>query len=89
MGWFRRKQVDGEGAADDHVRPVEIDLGLQKEFEIEMEVERLKSLGLGVYLVAQSENPRFGSLYPKHCRVYARPEDAPRVRAELGAAGIL
>lgn len=97
MGWFtRRRDPKAEGAgqaaeapADEHVRPVEIDIGLRKEFEVEMEVERLKSIGLRVYLVAQSENPRLGSLFPKHCHVYARPEDEPRVRAELASAGFL
>jgi hypothetical protein len=91
VGWFGR---DGgasapEAGGPDHVRPVEIDLGLQKEFEIEMEVERLKSMGLSVYLVAQSENPRLGSLFPKHCHVYARPDEEPQVRAELASSGFL
>ena len=88
MGWFRRDR-EAQGDADQHVRPVEIDLGLQKEFEVEMEVERLKSIGLAAYLVAQTENPRGGSLYPKHCHVYVRPDDELRVRAELASAGFL
>lgn len=91
MGWFKRDR--GESSADagepDHIRPVEIDLGLQKEFEIEMEIERLKSMGLSVYLVAQSENPRLGSLFPKHCHVYTRPDEEPQVRAELASSGFL
>ena len=92
MGWFRRStegRTEDETAADRHARPVEIDIGLQKEFEIEMEIERLKSAGLAVYLVAQSENPRLGNLFPKHCHVYVRPEDEPRVRAELASSGFL
>lgn len=91
MGWFRRDRTATEAAeeADEHVRPVEIDIGLQKEFEVEMEVERLKSAGLSVYLVAQSENPRLGNLFPKHCHVYVRPEEELRVRAELASAGFL
>ncbi|WP_426573555.1 hypothetical protein [Aquihabitans sp. McL0605] len=92
MSWFKRHEhegPDGGTATDEHVRPVEIDLGLQKEFEIEMEVERLKSAGLSVYLVAQSENPRLGSLFPKHCHLYVRPDEEPRVRAELASTGYL
>ena len=90
MGWFGKEHDDeAEAGEDPHARPVEIDLGLQKEFEVEMEVERLKSAGLSVYLVAQSENPRAGSLWPKHCHVYTRPEEEPRVRAELASAGFL
>jgi hypothetical protein len=81
--------VDAAAAEPDHASPIAIDLGLQKEFEVEMEVERLKSAGLSVYLVAQSENPRLGSLYPKHCRVYARPDEELRVRAELASSGFL
>lgn len=85
MGWFGRGDRQEEG----HEEPVEIDLGLQKEFEAEYQVARLNELGMVVHLLAQSENPRLGSLYPKHCRIYVRPADEPRVRAELAAAGML
>ena len=94
MGWFRRDRGhrggrDGPGAEPGHEPPVEIDIGLQKEFEVEIQVERLKSAGLAVYLVAQTEGMRSGSLTPKHCHVYVRPEDELRVRAELASAGLL
>ena len=91
MGWWKRDRGDGAsaGAEPGHEAPIELDLGLQKEFEVEMEVERLKGLGLSLYLLAQSENPRGGSLWPKHCRVYVRPGDELRVRAELASAGLL
>jgi hypothetical protein len=88
MGWFRRDRA-AQATDDEHVRPVEIDLGLQKEFEVQMQVERLKSVGVAAYLVAQSEHARTGSLGPKHCHVYVRPDDELRVRAELASAGLL
>ena len=87
MGWFRRGSTDE--AADDHAEPVEIDLGLRKAFEVEYQVSRLQELGQRVHLLAQSENPRLGDLFPKHCRLYVHPDDVPRVRAELEAAGLL
>jgi hypothetical protein len=87
MGWFK-KSTDG---APQEVRPdpVVLDLGLQKEFEVEMHVGRLRSEGLDLHLLAQSENPRLGGLWPKHCRIFVAPDDAPRVRAELEAVGLL
>mgnify|MGYP000978240269 FL=1 len=91
MGWFKRGQGDdrSSGAEPGHEEPVEIDLGMQKEFEVEMEVERLRSAGLSVYLFAQREVPEFGGLGPKHCRVYVQPADEPRVRAELASSGLI
>ena len=89
MGWFRRDRGTTDQAEPERIEPIEIDLGLQKEFEIEMEVERLKSLGMSLYLVAQSENPRLGSLWPKHCRIYVEPANELQVRAELTASGFL
>lgn len=90
MGWFTRRNRDDHGDAAAHVEPVVIDLGLQKEFEAEMEVERLKSAGLAVFLVAQDERAHGGGgLNPKHCRVYVQPGDEAQVRAELEASGFL
>jgi hypothetical protein len=91
MGWFRRDRDAGAGPGSEpgHEKPVEIDLGMHKEFEVEMEVGRLRSAGLSVYLFAQREVPEFGGLSPKHCRVYVRPGDELRVRAELAASGFL
>jgi len=69
---------------------VVIDLGMRKEFEVEMEVERLKSAGLSVYLFAQREVPELGgTLSPTHCRIYVQPGDELRVRAELASSGFL
>ena len=87
MGWFRRGKRADDG--DGHEAPIEIDLGLRKEFEVEFQVSRLQELGLGVHLLAQSENPRLGDLFPKHCRLYVQPADELRVRAELEAVGLL
>jgi len=91
MGLFRRDRTDvgARGAEPGHESPIEIDLGLQKSFEVEMEVERLKSAGLSVYLLAQREVPEFGGIGPMHCRVYVQPDDELRVRAELASAGFL
>lgn len=92
MGWFKR---DRAGAASNeaepgHEAPVEIDLGMRREFEVAMEVERLKSTGLSVYLFAQREVPEFGSgLGPSHCRIYVQPSDEEQVRAELTERGFL
>jgi hypothetical protein len=91
MGWFRRDR-DGAGrpeAEPGHEEPIEIDLGMRKPWEVEMEVERLKGAGLSTYLVAQREVPEFGDLGPKHCRLYVRPDDELRVRAELASSGLL
>lgn len=88
MGWFRRKGAT-TAEADDHVDPIEIDLGLQKEFEAEYEASRLQELGLRVHLVAQSEDPQLGHLFPKHCRLYVHPDDELRTRAELESSGFL
>ena len=85
MGLFKRSPR----APSTHVEPVVLDLGLQQEFEVEMQVERLRSAGLELQLLAQSENPKAGGLWPKHCRVFVAPDDAPRVRAELEAVGLL
>lgn len=91
MGWFRRGSKDegGRGAEPGHEEPIEIDLGMWKEWEVQMTVDRLKSAGLSPYLVAQREVPEFGDLGPKHCRVYARPDEELRIRAELAADGFL
>ncbi|HWJ64019.1 MAG TPA: hypothetical protein VNS19_18760 [Acidimicrobiales bacterium] len=91
MGWFRRggEGDGGRGAEPGHEEPVELDLGLQKEWEVEMTLERLRSAGLSPYLVAQREAPEFGDLGPKHCRLYVRPDEELRVRAELASAGFL
>lgn len=90
MGWFTRRDRGTDDGATSHAEPVVIDLGLQKEFEAEMEVERLKSAGLSVYLVAQDERAHGGGgLNPKHCRVYVQPDDEAQVRAELEASGFL
>jgi len=62
---------------------------MRKSFEVEMEVERLKSAGLGVYLYAQREVPEFGGIGPMHCRIYVQPVDELRVRAELSSSGFL
>lgn len=88
MGLFRRDR-DRSGAEPGHEEPIEIDLGLQKEWELQMTVDRLAGDGLSVYLVAQREVPEFGDLGPKHCRLYVRPDEELRVRAELTAAGFL
>lgn len=88
MGWFGRRR-GGTEERDDHVEPVAIDLGLQKEFEAELEAGRLQELGLRVHLLAQSENPKLGALYPKHCRLYVHPDDELRTRAELASSGFL
>ena len=85
----RWKRSDGEhGEADRHQEPIVIDPGLRKEFEVDLQVQRLQAEGLAVQLLAQSENPRLGDLFPKHCRVYVQPPDEPRVRAELRRQGI-
>jgi hypothetical protein len=91
VGWFKRDRgAAAAEAAAGHEAPIEIDLGMRREFEVEMEVERLKSAGLSVYLFAQREVPEFGSgLGPSHCRVYVQRSDEPRVRAELAARGFL
>lgn len=90
MGWFNRRRDGGSrGAEAGHEEPVEIDLGMCKEWEVEMQVERLKGAGLSAYLVAQREVPELGDLGPKHCRIYVRPDDELRVRAELTSAGFL
>ena len=91
MGWFKRDRGDGggHGAEPGHEDPIEIDLGMRKAWEVEMEVERLKSAGLTPYLVAQREIAEFGDLGPKHCRLYVRPDEELRVRAELASAGLL
>lgn len=91
MGWFRREGSGGGGSAEPgHEAPVVIDLGMRKEFEVEMEVERLKSAGLSVYLFAQREVPELGgTLSPTHCRIYVQPVDELRVRAELASSGFL
>jgi hypothetical protein len=92
VGWFKRDRA-GEAAAEadtGHDAPIEIDLGMRREFEVEMEVERLKSAGLSVYLFAQREVPEFGSgLGPSHCRIYVQPSDEQQVRAELAERGFL
>ena len=88
MGWFGRRR-GGTEERDDHVEPVAIDLGLQKEFEVDLQVQRLQAEGLTLHLLAQSENPKAGGLWPKHCRIYVAPGDEPRVRAELEAVGLL
>ncbi|HRW39261.1 MAG: hypothetical protein KDB04_10885 [Acidimicrobiales bacterium] len=88
MGWFARRKAAGV-EHEEHEEPVVIDLGLQKGFEVEYQVSRLHELGLEVFLLAQSENPRLGDLFPKHCRLYVPPADVPRVRAELEAVGLL
>ncbi|MGN6692662.1 MAG: hypothetical protein ACTHN0_00660 [Aquihabitans sp.] len=91
MGLFRRDHGDGgsRGSEPGHEEPVEIDLGMQKEWELQMTVDRLQSAGLSPYLVAQRESPEFGDLGPKHCRLYVRPDEERRVRAELTSAGYL
>lgn len=92
MGWFKRDRRGGSGSPGEepgHEEPIEIDLGMRKAWEVEMEVERLKGAGLSTYLVAQREVPEFGDLGPKHCRLYVRPDDELRVRSELASAGFL
>lgn len=91
MSWFKRDRGDGAGpgAEPGHEEPIEIDLGMRREFEVEMEVQRLSSAGLSVYLFAQREVPEFGDLGPKHCRIYVRPDDELRVRSELASSGFL
>ena len=85
MGWFRRN----EKARDEHPEPVVLDLGLRKEFEVDFQVQRLQAMGRTLHLLAQSENPRLGDLFPKHCRVFVAPDDAAEVRRELQAVGLL
>ncbi|MCU1370264.1 MAG: hypothetical protein JWO77_1458 [Ilumatobacteraceae bacterium] len=90
MSWFKRARADGSGGAEPgHEEPIEIDLGMRREWEVQMQVERLKSAGLSLYLVAQREVAEFGDLGPKHCRLYVRPDDELRVRAELASVGLL
>jgi hypothetical protein len=91
MGWFRRGrgEAGGRGAEPGHEEPIEIDLGMCKPWEVEMQVERLKRAGISTYLVAQREVPELGDLGPKHCRLYVRPDDELRVRAELASSGLL
>jgi len=91
MGLFRRDRsgTGSRGAEPGHEEPIEIDLGMQKEWEVQMTVDRLASSGLTPYLVAQREIPEFGDLGPKHCRLYVRPDEELRIRAELASAGLL
>lgn len=87
MGWFKKTQ--DAAPQDARPDPVVLDLGQRQEFEVEMHVERLRSEGLDLQLLAQSDQPHGGGLYPKRCRVIVAPDDAPRVRAELEAVGLL
>ena len=90
MAWLRRKSEEERAReAAEHAAPAEVDLGMQKEWEVQMEIDRLKSAGLSVYLVAQKEIPELGEIGPKHCRVYVGVDDELRVRAELASAGFL
>lgn len=91
MGWFRRDRNGSAtpGVEPGHEAPIEIDLGMQKQFEVEMEVERLKSAGVALYLYAQREVPSIAGIGPMHCRVYVQPGDELRVRAELTSRGFL
>lgn len=73
----------------DHPAPVEIDLGLQVAFEVEMAVAKLQSEGCSLYLVAQSEIAKAADVFPKHCRILVATADEARVRQELTEAGFL
>jgi hypothetical protein len=91
VGWFdRMRGRDGATEDDgDHAAPIEIDLGMQKSFEVEMVVGKLESEGCRVYLVAQNEIAKPSDLWPKHCRVLVAAADEARVREELTEAGFL
>lgn len=72
-----------------HPEPVEIDLGMQKAFEVQMVVTELLNEGRTLYLVDQSEIAKGAELHPKHCRVLVQPQDAERVREVFVEAGFL
>lgn len=72
-----------------HEDPVEIDLGMQKTFEVELVVGALRDDGIELAVYGQREIPQSGNLSPQHVRVLVRPEDEARVRAEFTEAGFL
>lgn len=92
MGWFRKDGGEPNASSvDHHPAPVQIDLGFQQRpWEAEMLVQQLEADGLRVHLTTQSQIPEMaGGLGPKRCLILVSEADAPRVRAELVAAGLL
>jgi len=73
----------------DHAEPIEIDLGMQHPFEVELVLGALRDEGVRLASYGQREVPQAGGLAPQHTRVLVRPEDEARVRAELTDAGFL
>ena len=72
-----------------HPEPVEIDLGEQKAFEIEMIVTELQNEGLKIFLEAEGDLGAATEFYPKQCKLLLQPQDEARVREVFTEAGYL
>lgn len=85
----RRHGLGPEPTRRGHAAPIEIDLGMQRAWEVEAVVVSLRRAGCTLHLIAQGQVATAGELTLKRCRVMASVRDERRVRKELAEAGFV
>jgi len=84
-----RHDVVGAPPEPEQPKPVELDLGIQHEWEVAPIVDALRSAGCRLQMYAQSEHSIVSALAPRHCRILVHADDVEDVVAELTEAGFL
>ena len=72
-----------------HPEPVEIDLGEQKAFEVEVIVTELQNEGYKLFLEAEGDLGSATEFYPKQCKLLIQPQDEEHIRRVFTEAGFL
>lgn len=83
MAFRRRDEVPDP----DHPEPVEIDLGVMLEWQVQPVLAALTAQGFRMQVYSQSIAPQHGG--PRHHRILVHADDVDAVRAELVEAELL